>query len=244
MDLALGTTTGTWSGRVAGDPPFRYQWQRCTPSVCSDIPGSASTTHLLGPSDLGLFIRSVVVAEGLGTAAVPASAPGLGGARPRRRARAGGSATAAQPVPRDRDRRAASAAGPPGSAASWSGGPRRAKVSVRCKGRGCPFRRIRGTIGKRKRLRFRRAQRTFRAGQVLEIRVTGGNRIGKFTRITFRRGRAPRRVDSCLTPGVAQAQPAARGPDASPGWPSSPWPRPPPSSAPMPSDRPTRSPLR
>ena len=81
-------------------------------------------------------------------------------------------------------------------------GPRRAKVSVRCKGRGCPFGRITGTIGKRKRLRVRRAQRTFRAGQVLESRVTGRNRIGKFTRITFRRGKAPRRFDSCLRPAA------------------------------------------
>lgn len=211
-DFALGTTTGTWSGRVAGDPPFRYQWQRCTPSVCSAIPGSVSTTRLLGKSDLGLFIRSVISAEGLGlSAAVPSNLAGpvqAGPPGPDAPPEGGGSATRLSPFPvvviagRLRGRRTR-------ISDFVVRGPRRAKVSVRCKGRRCPFRRIRGTIGKRKRLRIRRAQRTYRPGQVLEIRITGRNRIGKFTRVTFRRARAPRRVDSCLNPGATKPRSCA-----------------------------------
>ena len=90
-------------------------------------------------------------------------------------------------------------------------GPRGAKVRVRCKGRRCPFRSLRGTIGKRRRLRFRRAQRTYRIGQSLEVRVAGGNRIGKFTRIVFRRSRTPRRFDACLRPGASRASSCPAG---------------------------------
>jgi hypothetical protein len=206
--LALGVTPGTWTGRVAGDPGFTYQWQRCTTTKlasCSSIPGATKTTYLLGPGDIGRYMRVVVGAEGLGRAQAAAPNPPVGpvqdvaAASPRRlspfpvlviagRLR-GGTTRISDFVVR---------------------GPRRAKVSVRCRGKRCPFGRIGGTIGKRKRLRFRRAQRTFRAGQVLEIRVTGRNRIGKFTRVTFRRGRAPRRSDLCLMP-------AAKKPSRCPG---------------------------
>jgi hypothetical protein len=206
VGFALGTTTGTWSRRLADDPPFRYQWQRCTrpaAASCSNISGATGATHVLSPQDAGRFIRPVIAAEGLGVAfAVPSRFAGpilpAHGRAPRLR-----------PFPvlviTGRVRGATTRLGD-----FVVRGPRLAKVSVRCKGRACPFRRIRGTIGKRKRLRLRRAQRAFRAGQVLEIRVTGRNRIGKFTRITFRRGRAPRRFDSCL-------QPAARKPSRCPG---------------------------
>ena len=207
VELALGTTTGTWSGRVAGDPPFRYQWQRCTLSSCANIPGSTSTTYLLGPQDVGRYIRPVVTAEGLGVAAaLPTRLAGPVLNLP---------LEPAIPAARLRPFPVLAIAGRVRGRTTRLNyfvirGPRRAKVNVRCRGRGCPFGRIAGTIGKSKRLRFRRAQRAFRAGQVLEVRVTGRDRIGKFTRITFRRGKAPRRVDSCL-------QPAASKPSRCPG---------------------------
>jgi hypothetical protein len=149
----------------------------------------------------------MVIAEGLGLASVPSSR--LAGPVQAALASDAGSAKRLSPFPV-----VAIAGRIRGRTTRVSGfvirGPYRAKVSLRCRGRGCPFSRITGTIGKRKRLRLRRAQRTFRVGQVLEIRVTGRNRIGKFTRVTFRRGRAPRRVDSCL-------RPAARTPSRCPG---------------------------
>lgn len=195
---SLATTTGTWSGRVTGDPPFRYQWQRCTratPATCSNISGATRATHLLGSQDVGRFIRPVVTAEGLGTASAAPS--GFAGPVP----------PVPSSLPRLRPFPVLVIAGVLRGANTRINdfvvrGPRRAKVSVRCSGRRCPLRRTGGTIGRRKRLRLRRAQRTFRAGQVLEIRVTGRDRIGKFTRITFRRRRAPRRFDACLQPAV------------------------------------------
>jgi hypothetical protein len=70
---------------------------------------------------------------------------------------------------------------------------RAARVTVRCMGRTCP----RG-VG---RVTARRLQRWLKAGTVIEIRVTQPGRIGKYTRIVVRRGRAPQRVDRCLAPG-------------------------------------------
>jgi hypothetical protein len=88
-------------------------------------------------------------------------------------------------------------------------GPRRARVRLRCRGRGCPFRRISHTIGRRKRVRVRRAERSYRAGIVVEVRVTAPNRIGKFTRLRFRGRRAPGRRDLCLRPGARRPTPCA-----------------------------------
>jgi len=148
----------------------------------------------VGPKDAGRLIRVVVLAEGLGVASAPS--PQIG---PVNDPLAGFKRLRPFPV-------LVVAGRLRGARTRISDfvvrGPRGARVSVRCKGRGCPFGRIGGTIGKRKRLRVRRAQRTFRAGQILEIRVTGRNRIGKFTRITFRRASAPRRSDLCLSPAA------------------------------------------
>ena len=80
-------------------------------------------------------------------------------------------------------------------------GPRNARVRVRCLGRICPIRRVGARIPAGGRLRLRRAQRIYRAGTGLEIRVTAKERIGKYTKIGFRRARTPSRRDSCLWPG-------------------------------------------
>jgi uncharacterized membrane protein YgcG len=78
-------------------------------------------------------------------------------------------------------------------------GPKGARVGVKCRGRGCPVRRQRLTIRGR-RLRLRRFERSIPAGTVIEIRVTKPRRIGKFTRLRIRSGRAPARTDLCVTP--------------------------------------------
>ena len=83
-------------------------------------------------------------------------------------------------------------------------GPRGARVVVRCLGEGCPMRRARATIPRAERLRVRKAQRVYRAGLVIEIRVTGEDRVGKYTKIRFRRGRTPARSDACLQPGSSK----------------------------------------
>jgi hypothetical protein len=78
--------------------------------------------------------------------------------------------------------------------------PKGAKVNVRCRGRGCPFK-SKSTKSRGKRIDLRKLRRGYRAGAVIELRVTKTNTIGKFIRITIRDGKRPRRVDLCLQPG-------------------------------------------
>ncbi len=201
----FSTSPGVWSGRAQGDPSYTYEWQRCTSAAaasCSRIAGAGAATYRSTTSDVGRRIRVVVGAEGLGRSYVASTTLGPVFV----------ATTAAvkrlTPFPvlvivgRLRGSRTQ-------ITEFTIRAPRRALVSVRCKGKRCPFRLVRGQVGKRKRLRFRRAQRTFRAGQRLEIRVTGRNRIGKFTRVTFRRARAPRRSDQCLIPPTKGPRPCS-----------------------------------
>src|SRR3954466_4930929 len=76
--------------------------------------------------------------------------------------------------------------------------PAGTRIRVACKGRGCPYRRR--TVAGRL-LRVRSLQRSYAPRATIEIRVTQGHRIGKYTRLTTRRGKAPLRIDRCLKPG-------------------------------------------
>jgi hypothetical protein len=80
-------------------------------------------------------------------------------------------------------------------------------VDVRCKGRGCPFKRKRfapsprrsrdlGPLFKRRRMR---------PGAVLEIRLLAPERIGKVVRVAFKGGvQLPVRKVLCLKPGATK----------------------------------------
>ena len=79
-----------------------------------------------------------------------------------------------------------------------------ARVTVTCKGRGCPIKSqsrlaAAGTVGAAP-IEFRRFERSLRVGVVLEIRVSRSGQIGKYTRFSIRRGRLPARADACLGP--------------------------------------------
>ena len=78
--------------------------------------------------------------------------------------------------------------------------PRGARIRITCiqKGRGCPYKRKATAV---KLVRFRSLQRTYRPRTTLEIRVTQPKKIGKYTRLRTRRGKAPLRRDRCLMPG-------------------------------------------
>jgi hypothetical protein len=86
--------------------------------------------------------------------------------------------------------------------------PSGSRISVTCHNRGCPVKSQQkvaaaaatGVAG----YTFRKFQRALRAGVVLEIRVSAANSIGKYTRLTIRKGRLPQRLDQCLTPGGAK----------------------------------------
>ncbi|MCW3068731.1 MAG: hypothetical protein JWL67_1356, partial [Solirubrobacterales bacterium] len=83
---------------------------------------------------------------------------------------------------------------------------RGAKIIVRCRSRACPVK-SQSHMASTSRARsafveFRRFERTLAAGVILEIRISKPGQVGKFTRFTVRRGKAPVRSDACLE-GVA-----------------------------------------
>ncbi len=82
--------------------------------------------------------------------------------------------------------------------------PGGAEIAIRCRGRGCPNTGSRVVASGRRAgttlVEFRRFERSLQAGAVLEIRISKGGEIGKYTRFTIRRGKPPARVDMCLSP--------------------------------------------
>lgn len=79
--------------------------------------------------------------------------------------------------------------------------PDGARVEIRCRGRGCPFRKlIRKPHPQTVRVR-RFARRILRPGAVVQVWVTRPGEIGKYTRLRIRSGNRPVRVDRCLMPG-------------------------------------------
>ena len=85
--------------------------------------------------------------------------------------------------------------------------PLGAKVSVRCRGRGCPIKFAARVAKAGKRgvapVEFPRFEQGLRFGVVLEILVSKPGEIGKYTRFVVRRGKLPERVDMCLNPAGA-----------------------------------------
>jgi len=206
----LVTTNGAW---LAADPTrFSYSWLRCAstdPATCGLVPGRTAHTYALTSDDAGRVIRSRVTSRNdLGSAFADSEPFGpLSVSEP----------LPPPPAPDDDDPADARRLSPfpvvviagrigprlTRVRAFVVRGPRAALIRVRCRGsrRVCPMRSARRRIPRSKRLRMRSVQRTYRPGAVLDVRVTGPDRIGKFTRIRFRRDRTPRRVERCLEPG-------------------------------------------
>jgi Bacterial Ig-like domain len=83
----------------------------------------------------------------------------------------------------------------------------RVTVNPACKRRSsrrCRVLKASGTVGRRSVIRFRGLARAYRSGTVIVVRVWRADRIGKYTRFTIMRGKAPRRVDQCLLPGATR----------------------------------------
>jgi PKD domain len=76
--------------------------------------------------------------------------------------------------------------------------PRGSKVSIRCRGRGCPFKK---QVRPAALVRVKKLERVLRAGATMKIYVTQRGVIGKFTRVKIRAGKAPARIDLCVPPG-------------------------------------------
>jgi hypothetical protein len=63
---------------------------------------------------------------------------------------------------------------------------------------------LRRLVPRSRTLRLRPFERTLRHGTVLEITVTRGSTVGKFTRLRFQAGSPPRRTDRCVAPGTGR----------------------------------------
>ena len=212
--LTLTTTDGTWVGQTE---PYTYEWLRCADTTiesCRALSGETRRTYELNRADIGSRMRSRVTAYNPAGVANKVSAP-TGVVEERLF-----DSPPPAPTPRPRPRYLS-----PRPVVTIAGlrrgrftfvnelsvrGPRFAVVRLTCRGRGCPVRRLGTRIGPSRRVRLRRAEGTYRAGTVLEIRVVDDarERIGKFTRVRFRgNGREPVRTDSCLQPGAKRPSP-------------------------------------
>lgn len=82
-------------------------------------------------------------------------------------------------------------------------------VSVRCRGKGCPFRRAARTVASTgskkspaKTVIFSKLEkRLLRGGASVKVLVSKPGEIGKYTLFKIRRSKPPARSDSCLQPG-------------------------------------------
>jgi hypothetical protein len=82
------------------------------------------------------------------------------------------------------------------------GAPRVARVTVRCTGRGCPFR-TRRRVASTGRVRLSKFPRVLVAGARIEVFVRATGMIGKYTSFRIRAGKPPVRTDRCLRPGAS-----------------------------------------
>jgi PKD repeat protein len=80
--------------------------------------------------------------------------------------------------------------------------PPGARVTVNCRGSGCPLKSQAKTAYSTRvesvTVTFPRLDRFLRAGDIVEIRVAKAGEIGKYARLTVRRGKTPARFDACL----------------------------------------------
>ncbi len=84
-----------------------------------------------------------------------------------------------------------------------------ATINVRCRGRGCPFRRKRRTVARAgrakaptKTIRIKQLERRLlRAGVSVKVWVSRQGEVGKYTRFRIRKGKPPVRTDLCIEPG-------------------------------------------
>jgi hypothetical protein len=81
--------------------------------------------------------------------------------------------------------------------------PHGARVTISCRGRGCPSPRLARTAGV---VRLRRFEAPLAAGTRLRVTVSKRGYIAKVTTFRIRRGRVPLRTDGCRYPGRARVQ--------------------------------------
>jgi hypothetical protein len=213
---------GVWSSGLPLE--LGYQWRRCpVAGPCTDIPGATSPVYFLGPGDVGLRIQLRVSASSGGATEVRDSEPTEAVSDEREPGAAGSSGTSETPSP---------PASAPASEADrermidpfpvvrirgrftlhWTRftlvtvrAPVGAVIAMKCTGRGCPFRNRVRTVSGHTLVRISGLERRFSPGVRLVLRITEPGRVGKYTRISIRRGRRPARWDGCVMPGSAES---------------------------------------
>jgi len=86
-------------------------------------------------------------------------------------------------------------------------------VELRCAGKHCPFRDRHGSkprwgiVNLLDAIEEKRSG--FRAGQLLEVRITAEERVGKVVRYALRKGRTPHGRVLCLRPGTRSPRPCS-----------------------------------
>jgi hypothetical protein len=75
--------------------------------------------------------------------------------------------------------------------------PKGARVSIRCRGGGCPFKK---QVHRAALVRVRKLERVLRAGATVKVYVTQRGLIGKYTLLKIRAGKPPARRDLCVPP--------------------------------------------
>jgi hypothetical protein len=185
---------GIWLG---SEPiTFSNRWDRCDATRCVGI-GVRRFLHKLGKADVGMRMRAAITASNsLGTSQRLSPQSAIVKPRLRRYDRL-------KPFPLIGIRGVITRGGVRLRRLAVRG-PRGVTVGVACRGKGCPYRSVRGRMRKNLFLVRRLLDRTFSVGTVIELRVTARNRIGKYTRFRVVRNRPPARVDRCLVPGEAR----------------------------------------
>ena len=84
------------------------------------------------------------------------------------------------------------------------------RVSVRCRGRGCPSSSIIRQASSSNALRIKRMERTFRQTTTIEVRLTRARTVGTIVRYALRPRQAPLRTESCLASGARTASRCAQ----------------------------------
>jgi hypothetical protein len=200
----LTTSEGTWSSTlpISG---YAYQWIRCTPA-CADIPGATAKTYTIAEVDRGTTIKSRVTATnaaGSNSAESGAVGPVTGGSGVLAPPPTWSQPPVMSPFPRISARAAARRGGAALGLFTIRAIPG-ATVQVNCSGRGCPyefashFLRVGG-------MRLVSLKQRYRAGAVIELRISHPSVTGKYVRMEIGRGQVSR-TDGCVHPGSPQAR--------------------------------------
>lgn len=196
----LTTSDGSW---VGASPPFAYQWIRCTPA-CDVIPGANANSYTVADVDRGTTIKSRVTASNaVGSTAAESSpvGPVAGGSGALAPVPTWARPALMSPFPRV-TARAGRRSGGAALSAVLIRAMRGATVEVNCLGRGCPY----GYVSHFLRvgtMRIVSLKQRYRAGSVIELRVTHPSVTGKYLRMDIGQGSATR-TDGCVYPGSPQ----------------------------------------